>query len=73
MLESLYNKVAGPKVCNFVKERLQRRCFPVNIYLTVLMAASFLLYCTTVVSLIDDTIQVSIQYFLALECFKIGP
>ena len=31
MLESLFNKGAGLKGCNFIKERLQRRCFPVNV------------------------------------------
>ena len=31
MLKSLFNKVAGLKACNFVKKRLQHRCFPVNI------------------------------------------
>ena len=31
MLESLFDKVAGLKVCNFIKKRLQHRCFPVNI------------------------------------------
>ena len=31
VLESLFNKVAGPKACNFTKKRLQHRCFPVNI------------------------------------------
>ena len=31
MLESLFNKVAGLKACNFIKKRLQHRCFPVNI------------------------------------------
>ena len=30
MLESLFNKVAGLQTCNFIKERLQRRCFPVK-------------------------------------------
>ena len=30
MLESLFNKVAGLKVWNFVLKRLQHRCFPVN-------------------------------------------
>ena len=29
MLESLFNNVAGMKA--FIKERLQHRCFPVNI------------------------------------------
>ena len=28
MLESLFNKVAGFKVCNFIKKRLKHRCFP---------------------------------------------
>ena len=26
MLESLFNKVAGLKVCNFIEKRLQHRC-----------------------------------------------
>ena len=30
MLESLFNKVAGLKVSNFVKKWLQHKCFPVN-------------------------------------------
>ena len=28
---SLFNKVAGPHACNFIKKRLQYSCFPVNI------------------------------------------
>ena len=31
MLNSLLKKVAGRKVCNFVKKGLQHRCFSVNI------------------------------------------
>ena len=27
VLESLFNKVQGPLACNFIKERLQQRCF----------------------------------------------
>ena len=27
--KSLFNKVAGLQACNFVKKRLQHRCFPV--------------------------------------------
>ena len=30
LMESLFNKVAGLKTCNFIKKRLQRKCFPVN-------------------------------------------
>ena len=29
--ESLFDKVAGLKVCNFIKKRLKHSCFPVNI------------------------------------------
>ena len=29
-LESLFNKVAGLQACNFIKKRLEHRCFPVN-------------------------------------------
>ena len=31
ILESLFNKVGDLKPSNFIKNRLQRRCFPVNI------------------------------------------
>ena len=31
MLGSLFNKVTGLLACNFLKNRLQHRCFPVNI------------------------------------------
>ena len=31
MLESLSNNNAGLQACNFIKKRLQQRCFPVNI------------------------------------------
>ena len=31
MLESLFNKFASPKVCDFIKTKLQQKCFPVNI------------------------------------------
>ena len=31
MLESYFNKAAGLKVSNFIKKRLQHRCFPMNI------------------------------------------
>ena len=31
MLKSLFNKIAGLQACNFIKKRLQYRCFPVNI------------------------------------------
>ena len=31
VLESLFNKVSGLMACNFIKKRLQDRCFPVNI------------------------------------------
>ena len=30
MLESLFNKNAGLKACNFIKKTLQHRCFPVK-------------------------------------------
>ena len=31
VLESLFDEVAGLKTCNFIKKRLQHRCFSVNI------------------------------------------
>ena len=31
VLESLFNKVAGIQVCNFIKKRLRHRCFPLKL------------------------------------------
>ena len=31
VLESLFDKVASRKACNFIEKRLQHRCFHVNI------------------------------------------
>ena len=31
MLESIFDKVASLQARNFIKEKLQKRCFPVNI------------------------------------------
>ena len=41
MLETLFNKVAELKACNFIKKRLQHRYFPVNIA-KLLRAAFFI-------------------------------
>ena len=30
LCRSLFNKVAGLQTCNFIKKRLQHKCFPVN-------------------------------------------
>ena len=30
VLESLFNEVSGLETCNFIKIRLQERCFPVS-------------------------------------------
>ena len=31
MLESFFNRVSGLQACNFIKKRLQNRCFSVDI------------------------------------------
>ena len=31
VLQSLFNKVASLQACNFIKKRLQRKCFPVKL------------------------------------------
>ena len=31
VLESLSNRVPGLKACNFIKKKLQHRCFPVSV------------------------------------------
>ena len=33
VLESLFNKVAALKACNFIKKRLHYKCFPKNIFM----------------------------------------
>ena len=30
MLETLFDKVAGPRACNFIEQRLLHRCFPLK-------------------------------------------
>ena len=32
VFEPLFNKIAGLESCNFIKKRLQRRCFPVKLW-----------------------------------------
>ena len=71
MLESLFSKVAGLKGCNFIKQRLQHRCFPVNIvifweklfYRTPLMAASELgkKYVIVVAKSMQATLKTSLK------------
>ena len=43
VLESLFNKVAGLRICNFVKKRLQNRCFPMKFsnFLRILILRNF--------------------------------
>ena len=31
MLELLFNKVAGPQACNFIKKRLEHMCFQLKL------------------------------------------
>ena len=44
MLESLFNKVASQKDCNFTKKRLKLRCFPVKFPATGASVNIFLIY-----------------------------
>ena len=37
MSESLFNKVAGIQACNISKKWLQRRCFPANIIMAIVI------------------------------------
>ena len=50
MLESLFNKVACLKACNFTKKRLQHRCFPVNIAIQIFKNTYFEEHMRTVAS-----------------------
>ena len=56
---SLFNKVAGLKACNFIKKRLQHRCFPVKFakffrtsffYRKSLVAASLGIYVFSIIT-----------------------
>ena len=44
VLESLFNEVAGPQTCNFIRKRLQDNCFPMNIakFLKTPLVATFI-------------------------------
>ena len=42
VLEFLFNKVAGPNVCNSIKKRLQHKCFPVKFEKFLLRAPTFI-------------------------------
>ena len=50
MLESLFDKVAGLKVCNFIGKRFQRRCFPVKFAKFVRMGVAVKTFCLQIKS-----------------------
>ena len=56
VLEVFLNKIAGLQTCNFIKKRLEHRCFPVNI-------AKFL---RTLSSIVTEGTSNKISYFLSV-------
>ena len=58
MLEFLYNEVAGLQVCNFIKKRLQNRCFSVKFAKSLTASFSF---CT---NWVKSYLHVPIQNYL---------
>ena len=54
MLESLFNKVAGLKACNFIKKRLQHGCFPVSFKNILMGHATGVLLAEKLLSSLED-------------------
>ena len=66
MLESLFKKVAGLKLCNIVKNRLQNRCFPVKFakFLTTPCFTEYLRWLLQVIiSLTPDSLPLANRFF----------
>ena len=64
MLESLLDKVVGLQACNFIKKRLEHRCFPVKL-------AIFLNFFKN--TFFDRTLPVAVyevfcKYFVDISC-----
>ena len=76
MLESLFHKVAGLKVCNFIKKRLQHRYFPCEyckIFKNSLFYRLLLLYNYSTLSCFCITIIHLVEKFIAdNKVFKVN-
>ena len=79
VLVSLFNNVAGLQACNFIKKRLQQRCFSCRIWETFknnyleeylfTTAYDYLLFTTICLSLVDENALVKLKSF----CFMTKP
>ena len=65
VLESLFEKVAGLKVCNFIKKRPQHRWFPVNIAKFLRLSILKNIGCFLTVLMVHCNIGLK---FLGLDC-----
>ena len=65
MVEFLFNKVAALKACNFIKKKLQHKCFLVNIAKFLRTPYKFLVQCC----LRRIWTTLSIRFSLPMQCF----
>ena len=86
MLESLFNKYAGLKACNFIQKRFQHRCFPVKFekflrtlfftehirWLLLKVSHKLSLYCIWGQWMVSfrGTYLLSSAYFILLDVFR---
>ena len=71
VLESLFNKIAGLKICNFIKKRLQRKYFPVKF--TNFLTTLFLYRTGPVVACIHAKVgKALVRYYVNNSCWENG-
>ena len=71
VLESLFNKIAGLKICNFIKKRLQRKYFPVKF--TNFLTTLFLYRTGPVVACIHAKVgKALVRYYVKNSCWENG-
>ena len=56
MLVSVLNKVAGLSACNFIKKKLEHRCFPMNFAKFLRTSANDCFYTSIIILIIIITI-----------------
>ena len=70
MLGSLFNKVLGLQSCDFVKRRLQHRCFPVNI--TNFLRTSFFIehLWWLLLNLLQNLLEITVKKIISQKKFS---
>ena len=64
VLESLFNKVRGIQACNFIKKRLQHRCFLVKLAPFLQNTSGGCFYLLSNIQLLSDSCEVFVPSYL---------